>query len=112
MHEEIIADPARDWGLGDLAELVYLSPKQTGRVFADAFGKTPLAFQTMLRVQEMARLLRETDSTIASAAEQVGWRSRNRATEAFQTYAGLTPHKYRQLWQAGHRIPANGTSRS
>lgn len=87
IREAVIADPARNWDLTDLAELVYLSPKQTGRVFTDAFGKTPLAFQTMLRVQEMARLLRESDSTTASAAVQVRWRSRNRATKAFQTYA-------------------------
>ena len=40
---------AAPWTLDALAERVYLSPKQLRRVFTDAFGKTPLAYLTMLR---------------------------------------------------------------
>lgn len=43
--------------------MVHLSDKQPSRVIADAYGKTPLAYLTMLRAEEMARKLRETDLT-------------------------------------------------
>ena len=97
---------AYDWSLPELSARVHLSSKQLGRVFVEAFGKTPLAYLTMLRVQEMARVLREPDVTIAEAGRRVGWRSRNRATEAFREHAGITPARYRQM----QRMPVNGTS--
>lgn len=52
---------ARRWTLRDLAEGVHLSPSQLGRVFVEAFGKSPIAYLTMLRVERMAHLLRTTD---------------------------------------------------
>lgn len=88
------------WTLDDLAGMVYLSTKQLSRVFTDAYGKTPLAYLTMLRVEEMARLIRETDLTIEQAGRQVGWRSRNRATDAFRQATGMTPSSYRTLQAA------------
>lgn len=99
---------ARVWTLEELAGVVHLSPRQLTRVFADTFGKTPQAYLTMLRVEEMARLLRETGLTIAEAARRVGWRSRNRATIAFRVYAGLTPSEYRRITLDG--CPSSGRS--
>lgn len=88
---------AESWGLTRLAGMVHLSEKQLSRLFIHAYGKTPLAFLTMLRVQELARLLRETDLTIEQAGRQVGWHSRNRTTQAFKQATGMTPSAYRKL---------------
>lgn len=102
LHESI----AYAWTLRELAAVVCLSPQQLVRVFTAAFGKTPAAYLTMLRVQEMARLLRETSIPIAEAGRCVGWRSRSRATEAFTEHTGLTPSRYRALRPVGaDRLP-------
>lgn len=93
LHRQI----AHPWTLAELAELVQLSPKQLTRVFTTAFGKTPTAYLTMLRVQEMARLLRETNITVAAAGRRVGWRSRSRTTEAFTAHTGVAPSRYRDM---------------
>lgn len=85
------------WTLEELAELVQLSPKQLARVFTAAFGKTPTAYLVMLRVQEMARLLRETNITVTAAGRRVGWRSRSRAVEAFTVHTGVAPGRYRDM---------------
>ncbi|WP_372444314.1 helix-turn-helix domain-containing protein [Micromonospora qiuiae] len=53
--------------------------------------ETPLAYLTMLRMQEMARLLAEPEMPIAEAGRRVGWQSRNRATEAFREHSGVIP---------------------
>ena len=71
-REALHENPEHPWTLRELAKAVRLSPQQLVRVFADAFGKTPTAYLTMLRVQEMARLLRETDLPIAAAGKRVG----------------------------------------
>lgn len=108
VREALAAAIAQPWTLDELAGMVHLSRKQLSRVFVDAYGKTPLAYLTMLRVEEMARLLRETDLTIAQAGRQVGWCSRNRATEAFGQATGMTPSQYRRGLVAGPRsVPAS-----
>jgi len=92
--ETAIAEP---WTLERLASMVHLSTKRLSRIFTRAYGKTPRALLTMLRVEELARLLRETDLTIEQAGRQVGWHSRNRATQAFKQATGMTPSAYRRL---------------
>src|SRR5690625_247438 len=85
---------ARRWLLRDLAEMVHLSPKQLVRVFSVAYGKTPRAYLGRLRVEAMARLLREENLTVDAAAHRVGW-SRNQAAEMFARHVGTTPGRYR-----------------
>lgn len=87
-------DIGRRWLLRELAEIVHLSPKQLTRVFTAAYGKTPSAYLRMLRVEEMARLFRETDTTVDAAARRVGW-SRNQASEMFTRHIGTSPGRYR-----------------
>lgn len=89
------ASPADPWTLGALAERVHLSPKQLTRVFMEAYGKTPLAYLTMLRVEHMARLLRDDKLSVTAAGRAAGWSSRSRATEAFRQCVGVTPQRYR-----------------
>ncbi|KAB1645238.1 helix-turn-helix transcriptional regulator [Kocuria rhizophila] len=88
--------PAHRWTLEDLAAQVHLSSSQLARVFVEAYGKTPLAFLTMVRAEHLARYLRETDMSVATAMREVGWHSRSHATELFRQYVGLTPGQYRQ----------------
>lgn len=95
VRELLHGSPADPWTLGTLAERVHLSPKQLTRVFMEAYGKTPLAYLTMLRVEHMARLLREGELSVTAAGRAVGWPSRSRATEAFRQCVGVTPQRYR-----------------
>lgn len=100
-RETLHDDLAHSWTLHELAATVWLSPQQLVRVFIAAFGKTPKAYLTMLRVQEMARLLRETNIPVAEAGRRVGWRSRSRATEAFTEHTGVSPSRYRAMRPVG-----------
>lgn len=88
--------PARPWTLHELAAAVHLSPSQLGRVFVDAYGKTPMTYLTTLRAEHLARLLRETDLPVVQAMRQVGWHSRGHAARLFRQAVGLTPTHYRQ----------------
>lgn len=91
--------PAERWTLDRLAKTVHLSPAQLSRVFVDAYGKSPLAYLTMLRAEQMARLLRETDLTVEQAAREVGWSSRNHAARLFRQCVGVSPGRYRRAVQ-------------
>ncbi|WP_250506976.1 helix-turn-helix transcriptional regulator [Bowdeniella massiliensis] len=89
--------PAHRWTLGELADVVHLSPSQLGRVFVEAYGATPMTYLMTLRAAHLARLLRETDLPIEVAMGEVGWRSRGHAARLFRQAVGVTPARYRQL---------------
>lgn len=91
------SDLTRRWSLTELAETVHLSVPQFHRVFVDAYGKTPQTYLTMLRAEELARLLRETDLPIEVAMRKVGWNTRGHAARFFRQYLGVTPARYRKL---------------
>ena len=89
--------PERRWTLEEIAAEVHLSPSRLSSVFVEAYGKTPLAFLTMLRAEQLAKYLRETDLTVTTAMHKVGWHSRSHATRLFRQYVGVTPGHYRQM---------------
>ena len=76
---------------------MHLPPSRLSSVFIDAYGKTPLAYLTMLRAERLAQLLRETDLTVTAAMERVGWYSRSHATRLFRQYVGVTPGHYKRV---------------
>lgn len=88
---------ARRWSLSELADAVHLSSSQLGRVFVDAYGKSPIAYLTMLRAERMADLLRETDTPIATIASEVGWGDADFAARQFRRSIGVTPSQYRSM---------------
>lgn len=89
--------PAQRWTLHELADAVHLSPSQLGRVFVDAYGKTPMTYLATLRAERLARLLRETELPIEVAMREVGWHSRGHAARVFRQCVGASPTRYRQL---------------
>nr|WP_144795295.1 AraC family transcriptional regulator [Kocuria palustris] len=98
--------PAERWTLRELADAVHLSPSQLGRVFTDAYGKTPMTYLTTLRAEHLGRLLRETDMPIEVAMREVGWYSRGHAARMFRQCVGVTPAHYRKLSRKPrHAVP-------
>ncbi len=90
-------EPAERWTLQSIADAVHLSPSQLGRVFVDAYGKTPMTYLVTIRAEHLAQLLRETDLPIEEAMRRVGWYSRGHAARMFRQAVGVTPTRYREL---------------
>ena len=97
MRRLLESDLKRRWTLRSLAASVHLSPSQAHRVFVGAYGKTPLAYQTVLRGREMARLLRSTTLPVQEIALRVGWSDRSHAAQSFHRLVGVNPREYRKL---------------
>ena len=104
--ELLRADPVRRWSIAELANEVHLSASQLGRVFVNAYGKSPIAYLAMLRAERMACLLRTSDVPIAVIAREVGWNDPAFAARQFRRSVGITPACYRDV----HRPPTNGAS--
>lgn len=91
----------RRWMLDDLASAVHLSSSHLNRVFVEAFGKSPLAYLTMLRAQKMASLLRTSDLPVHVVARKVGWNDPDYAGRQFRRCVGVSPRRYRMLTRQG-----------
>lgn len=104
--ELLRADPERRWSVSELAKELHLSKSQVGRLFVEAYGKSPIAYLTMLRTERMAALLRTTDAPIARIAKEVGWGDPDFAARQFRRNVGVTPRQYRGM--SRHR--SNGRS--
>ncbi len=88
---------AKRWRVEDLAAHACLSVSQFQRVFRATFWVSPMTYLSILRVREMARLIRETNAPIATISERVGWAPQDgQSSRSFRRYMGTSPISYRR----------------
>lgn len=88
-------NPAHPWTVASLAERAGVSRAAFARRFHELVGEPPMTFLTGWRLALAADLLRESDATIASVAEQVGYGSAFALSTAFKRVRGMSPQQYR-----------------
>ncbi|GIG85984.1 AraC family transcriptional regulator [Plantactinospora endophytica] len=89
-------EPARQWTVATLAAEAGLSRAPFARRFAALLGQPPLAYLTWWRMTTAARLLRESDASLAAVARQVGYASEFAFGAAFKRRYGVAPGRYRR----------------
>lgn len=92
MHD----DPARDWTVEELGERVGLSRSALHERFVDMIGLPPMQYLVNWRMQVAAGLLRNTNATIASVAQDVGYASEAAFIRAFKRLVGTPPATWRR----------------
>ncbi|MGW4947100.1 AraC family transcriptional regulator [Actinoplanes sp. NPDC004185] len=93
MHEE----PGRPWTVATLAAHAGLSRAPFARRFNALVGRPPLAYLTWWRMTVAARLLRDSDATVATIAHRVGYASEFAFATAFRRRHGSAPGRFRRL---------------
>jgi AraC-like DNA-binding protein len=84
--------------LAELTRTVHLSRAQLERLFTEQAGKTPKAYQDLLRVKHMVRLLLTTDITVAAVSAAAGWSNPSRAARVFREATTMSPSEYRRAF--------------
>lgn len=95
------ADPARAWALTDLAAAASMSRSHFAHRFRQISGQPPLTYLTHWRIRLAERVLRESDATVASLAQRLGYASESSFSHAFSRIAGTSPSRYRHRSAAG-----------
>ncbi|RSM68837.1 AraC family transcriptional regulator [Actinoplanes sp. ATCC 53533] len=90
-------DPARQWTVASLAAHAGLSRAPFARRFSALVGRPPLSYLTWWRMTVAARLLRDSDATVATVAHRVGYTSEFAFATAFRRRHGSAPGRYRRL---------------
>lgn len=84
-----------DIRIGDLAELIGLSPGHLHRAFRATVGKTPLEYVNERRVQRAMQILARETASVAETALRVGFQSPSHFARIFRRIAGVNPADYR-----------------
>lgn len=91
------AHPERRWTVEQLADELGTSRAVLGRRFTQALGLSPLRALRDVRMQQAARLLRETDEGLAAIGDAVGYDSEFAFSRAFFRHEGVRPGRYRSM---------------
>jgi AraC family transcriptional regulator len=86
----------RNVSLGELGELVGLSPHHFSLVFKNTFDTTPHRYLLQQRVEKAKLLLASGRQSIGEAALEVGFSNQSHFTRMFRRLSGETPRAYRQ----------------
>ncbi|GAA0250849.1 AraC family transcriptional regulator [Cryptosporangium japonicum] len=90
------AEPARSWSLDELARASAMSRTRFATRFRAASGQPPVAYLTRWRIRLAERALRETDTTVAALASELGYASESSFSHAFARTVGVSPGRYRR----------------
>jgi AraC-like DNA-binding protein len=86
---------AEQWTASSLARLARSSRSSFYAHFVEVMKMTPMEYLKVVRLDEGARLLRETDDLVASIATRVGFASPSHFTREFVRRFGVSPSVFR-----------------
>ncbi|MCS7475841.1 AraC family transcriptional regulator [Umezawaea endophytica] len=92
---QIHDDPRRPWTVARLSEVAGLPRTAFTRRFTAVVGRPPMSYLIGWRLSSGARLLRETDATLATIARQVGYSTEFAFSAAFRREYGVSPSRFR-----------------
>ena len=107
IFDRVRANPGEAWNSDRLAQLAGCSRSQLHRRCVEAFGRSPAAQVTALRMQQAEYWLSATNVPLKVVADRLGYASPYHFSTAFKRSAGIAPALYRE----GRRAEATATRR-
>jgi AraC-like DNA-binding protein len=90
-------DPARSWGLAELAKTAAMSRTTFAVRFKEVVGVAPLAYLASWRMRLAERALRDEDIPVTELAHSLGYTSESAFSNAFKRMIGAAPNHYRYV---------------
>lgn len=98
--DRVVAEPAADHRLVELARRASLSERHFRRVFLDQTGTTPARFVERVRVEAARELLERTTAPVGAVAADCGFGSPETMRRAFLRGVGVGPADYRARFRS------------
>jgi len=106
----IVADPAADHRLPQLARRAALSERHLRRLFAEQTGTTPARFTERVRVEAARELLEDGTAPVEVVAGRCGFGSAETMRRAFLRALGVGPAEYRARFRTSLAQKSRGSS--
>lgn len=84
--------------LEEVSDIVGLSTSYFSALFKKEIGEGFAKYLINIRIEEAKRMLRETNDSVSSICEKVGYHDLKHFTRTFEKAAGLKPSAYRKLY--------------
>lgn len=84
--------------LDNLSERFYINKFYLTRVFKEQFGQSVTGYLLQLRITQAKRMLRFTDHSMESIAQECGLSDANYFSRLFKKVEGIPPGEYRRQW--------------
>ena len=97
-------DPAKAWGLEELASAAAMSRTSLAERFRTVAGVPPLTYLHRWRMQLARRALRDRDVRVGDLAAELGYSSDSAFSTAFKREVGEAPLRYR--WRVREELSA------
>ncbi len=104
VRRHVLRNLSIDATVGKAAEVAELAPSSFRRYFRKRVGTTYGVWLADQKMECAARLLRESDASVAEIGSTVGYRFRRSFRRAFRRRYACSPSRYRDLFLAG-RLP-------
>jgi transcriptional regulator GlxA family with amidase domain len=101
--DAIVAQPAADHRLAQLAKCAAISERHLRRMFVDQTGTTPARFVERVRVEAARERLERTATPIETVAASCGFGSPETMRRAFLRVLGVGPSDYRARFRSTDR---------
>ncbi|RKN85494.1 helix-turn-helix domain-containing protein [Paenibacillus ginsengarvi] len=88
-----------EMSLHRIASALGIKPSELTRRFRLAFGTSPIEYATRLRLEEVQRLLRETNETLDAIAARCGYENGSYLSRVFHAKIGVAPSAFRKRYQ-------------
>ncbi len=96
IHQQLVNHMDKRLTIETLSKQYLMNPTSLKALFKDVYGTSIAAHIKEHRMQEAAKLLYETDLSIAEIAKQVGYDSQSKFSVAFKSYFQILPKEYRK----------------
>lgn len=90
------AEPANDWSVKNLGELVNMSRSSFSNRFTELVNMTPMQYVIFVRLQKATRLLIESSTALTLVCESIGYQSEAAFSQAFKKQYGMRPGEFRR----------------
>ena len=96
IHDQLTRHMEQRITIEELSKKYLINPTTLKTAFKSIYGTSIAAHIKKHRMEHAAKLLKETDKSIAEIARAVGYDSQSKFTAAFKTYFKVLPKEYRK----------------
>ena len=96
IHDQILRHMEQRITIEELSRQYLINPTTLKNAFKSVYGTSIAAHIKEHRMRQAAKLLKETNKSIAEIAQAVGYDSQSKFTAAFKTYFEVLPKEYRK----------------
>ncbi len=98
IHDQMTGHLEQRYTIDELAKQYLINTAALKSLFRSVYGMPVASYMKQYRITEAARMLRESDISIASVAHSVGYESQSKFTAAFKDIMKILPTDYRRQY--------------